>query len=195
MTKRTRGRSLRAFTATMAIAIAATVSSALSVQAQHGPRAVEPAGVLDTSCNPTIISCDARFASALSWRSGGDFIVHGRLPGRIGEGGLDVLQAESSRSHWLIGAIGGFVVGATATYFVLHSGGSTSKCDRDANQDAINRGECAGLVVLGGLVGAGAGAFIGSRFRSDAVRLGPVRGLEIGRMRTGQMTVAGKWVH
>jgi hypothetical protein len=76
------------------------------------------------------------------------------------------LAAESrSRSHWRTGAIAGFVIGAGATYLVLHSGGSTATCDRERNQDAIGARECAAATVGGGLVGAGLGAIIGSQIR------------------------------
>lgn len=76
--------------------------------------------------------------------------------------------AEAGRggSRTLLGAGIGLAAGAGATYLVLHRGGSTSPCDRDANQDAMSEGECLGLVALGGVVGAGVGALIGSRFRS-----------------------------
>jgi hypothetical protein len=69
------------------------------------------------------------------------------------------------------GAIVGFIVGAAATVVVTHSGGSTAPCDRSANQDALSSGECIGLAVAGGLVGAGLGALIGSRIRVNAYAL------------------------
>jgi hypothetical protein len=76
------------------------------------------------------------------------------------------LAAESrSRSYWRTGAIAGFVIGAGATYLVLHSGGSTATCDRERNQDAIGARECAAITVGGGLVGAGLGAIVGSQIR------------------------------
>jgi hypothetical protein len=172
--------------AAIAIAMVAILAGARTANAQLGTPLSESDASRNAICNRTGSPCDAGLTPALAWRSGNVLTPPG----------FDAVQATAgSRSHWLIGAIGGFVVGATATYFVLHSGGSTSKCDQDANQDALNRGECAGLVALGGLVGAGAGALIGSRFRSDAVRLGSVRGLEIGRLRNGRITVARKWVH
>lgn len=77
---------------------------------------------------------------------------------------LDVSRAQ--RSRVLAGAGIGFVVGAGVTYAVLHSGGSTSLCDRSANQDAMAPRECLGLTALGGLAGAGVGAVIGARFRT-----------------------------
>jgi hypothetical protein len=186
MKNRSGGRGRRRSLGTVAILMVATLAAARTAQAQLGSQLVDPGASHDARCNSTVLRCDTAFASALPW-STRDI---------LDAPGLHARQAtERSTSHWLIGAIGGFVVGATATYFVLHSGGSTSKCDRDANQDALNRGECAGLIALGGLVGAGAGALIGSRFRSDAVRLGSVRGLEIGRMTNGRISVAGRWVH
>jgi hypothetical protein len=76
------------------------------------------------------------------------------------------LAAETRpRSHWRTGAIAGFVIGAGATYLVLHSGGSTATCDRERNQDAIGARECAAITVGGGLAGAGLGAIIGSQIR------------------------------
>jgi hypothetical protein len=76
------------------------------------------------------------------------------------------LAAESrARSHWRTGAMVGFVIGAGATYLVLHSGGSTATCDRERNQDAIGARECAAITVGGGLVGAGLGAIVGSQIR------------------------------
>jgi hypothetical protein len=88
------------------------------------------------------------------------------------------------RSHWLTGALIGLAVGAGATYLVLHSGGSTSLCNRSENQDALNGGECAGLTAAGGLVGAGIGALVGAQFHSapDAqARLDGARGTGVAR--------------
>jgi hypothetical protein len=76
------------------------------------------------------------------------------------------LAAETRpRSHWRAGAIAGFVIGAGATYLVLHSGGSTATCERERNQDAIGARECAAITVGGGLTGAALGAVIGSQIR------------------------------
>jgi hypothetical protein len=76
------------------------------------------------------------------------------------------LAAETRpRSHWRTGAIAGFVMGAGATWLVLHSGGSTATCDRERNQDAIGARECAAITVGGGLAGAALGAIIGSQIR------------------------------
>ena len=71
------------------------------------------------------------------------------------------------RSHALVGAGAGFLIGAGVTYFVLNSGGSTSLCDRSANQDAYSSGECLGLAALGALGGAGLGAIIGALVRTE----------------------------
>jgi hypothetical protein len=81
------------------------------------------------------------------------------------EARMHVALQSAGRSRWREGALVGLIVGAAATYAVLHSGGSTSLCDRSANQDAIRAPECAGLVAAGGVVGAGIGALIGGRFR------------------------------
>lgn len=69
------------------------------------------------------------------------------------------------RTRALEGAVVGFVVGAAATVVITRSGGSTAPCNRSANQDALNSGECLGLAVAGGGVGAVVGALVGSRFR------------------------------
>ena len=81
-----------------------------------------------------------------------------------------VRQLEVSRgyrSHWLLGTGIGFVVGAGSTFLVLRHGGSTSLCNQSANQDALRSSECLGLVGLGGLAGAGLGALIGGRTRTE----------------------------
>lgn len=57
----------------------------------------------------------------------------------------------------------GFLVGGSGTYLALRSGGSTGMCNHAENQDAIRKSECVGLAALGGLVGAGAGAWIAGR--------------------------------
>jgi hypothetical protein len=72
--------------------------------------------------------------------------------------------APSSR---LVGAGVGLIIGAGATYIVLHQGGSTSWCDRSKNQDAMDAGVCAGIVVLGGVIGAGIGALISGALTSE----------------------------
>lgn len=87
---------------------------------------------------------------------------------------------QDHRTHRVAGAIAGFAVGAGVTWVVLHQGGSTSKCDRSANQDALNSGECAGLVVLGGLAGAGIGAIVGGFFRSERSEGAPLERFRVG---------------
>lgn len=75
--------------------------------------------------------------------------------------------SRGDRSHWLLGAGIGLAIGAGSTYLVLHHGGSTSLCNQSANQDALRSSECRGLVGVGGLVGAGLGALIGGRIRTE----------------------------
>ena len=84
------------------------------------------------------------------------------------------------KSHSLAGAGVGFLVGAGATFALLHSGGSTSLCDRSANQDALNSGECIGLTALGGLAGAGVGAVVGALLRAERRQDIPVERLRVG---------------
>jgi hypothetical protein len=75
--------------------------------------------------------------------------------------------SRSMRSHRLLGAASGMVVGGAITFVVLSRGGSTSKCDRSANQDALSSTECLGLTVLGGAVVAGLGAVAGGFLRTE----------------------------
>lgn len=75
--------------------------------------------------------------------------------------------SRGSRSRKLLGAGIGFVVGVGGAYHLFHSGGSTGMCDQSANQDAIDSGYCLGIYGLGGLAGAGLGALIGSRIRTE----------------------------
>jgi hypothetical protein len=120
-------------------------------------------------------------ATPSAWSSGGSPLQLPGLPGavvglRVGAGPVITsggapaivntpayVQADTRRSRTLIGAAAGFIIGAGATYLILQQGGSTSLCDRERNQDAIDASYCAGLYALGGVVGAGAGALIGSR--------------------------------
>lgn len=85
----------------------------------------------------------------------------------------------SGRTHRIAGAAVGFVAGAGITYVILHSGGSTSPCDRSANQDAMRPIECAGLVALGGAVGAGVGFLIGGLFGSETAAT-PLQRVRVG---------------
>jgi hypothetical protein len=75
--------------------------------------------------------------------------------------------SRGSRSHKLLGAGIGFVVGVGGAYQLFHSGGSTGMCNQSANQDAIDSRHCLGIYGLGGLAGAGLGAFIGTRIRTE----------------------------
>ena len=81
---------------------------------------------------------------------------------------LDRLEISGGqKSYRFLGAGLGAVIGAGATYLILNSGGSTAPCDRSANQDAMNSGECLGLYTLGGLAGAGLGFLIGGMIHSE----------------------------
>jgi hypothetical protein len=106
----------------------------------------------------------------------------GALPGldQSSDAGLDGSPVRAIGTDRLVGAAVGFAVGAGVTYAVVHHGGSTSLCDRSANQDALSSGECLGLIVGGGVVGAVAGAFIAGVFRSDARGLLPGDRLGLG---------------
>jgi hypothetical protein len=84
------------------------------------------------------------------------------------------------RTYRWIGAGAGLVSGVGLSYLVLHSGGSTSLCDRSANQDAMSARECLGVMALGGLAGAGLGALAGSLIRTERWV-----GLPIGYLRIG----------
>ncbi|MFN0178251.1 MAG: hypothetical protein ACKVZ0_05590 [Gemmatimonadales bacterium] len=103
--------------------------------------------------------------------------AHGTI--HLDHRGVTQLEISRGRSQWLPGAGVGFLPGAGITYLVLHQGGSTSLCDRSANQDAMSRGACGGLTVLGGLAGAGLGAIVGGRFRSERWQVVPVERLRV----------------
>lgn len=87
------------------------------------------------------------------------------LPTRSRPSAVDLAQVHARRTRAREGAVVGFIVGATVTVIVTRSGGSTAPCNRSANQDALSSGECLGLAVAGGVVGAGLGALIGRRIR------------------------------
>jgi len=72
---------------------------------------------------------------------------------------------QDAGSHWKTGAGIGLAVGGVGTYLVLRSGDSTAPCNQSANQDAWSTSACLGAAAAGGVVGAGVGALIGSRFR------------------------------
>lgn len=95
------------------------------------------------------------------------------VDGAAGRSTLDVnallaVQVTRGEGSWARrGAVLGAVAGALATYLVIHQGGSTSLCDRSANQDAMGKRECVVVTVAGGAAGAGLGAWIGARFRRE----------------------------
>jgi len=101
--------------------------------------------------------------------------AHGRFCGTVTD---NVSQGRASRRRIAAGI--GAVVGASATYFALNSGGSTSLCDKSANQDATSTGTCVGLYVLGGLAGAGVGLVTIGLVTSDADQDGDARSLRVG---------------
>jgi len=81
---------------------------------------------------------------------------------------LDALEVRRvTGPGWKIPAAVGAVAGGAGTYALLHSGGSTSRCDRSSNQDAMSRGECATLVALGSVAGAGLGALASRLLRTE----------------------------
>jgi len=95
-------------------------------------------------------------------------------------GQLEVRRVEGP--GWAVPTALGFLLGGAGAYALLHGGGSTSLCDRSRNQDAMSRGECAGLTLAGGAVGAGLGALTATLLRTErwiTVPLGHVR-LSIG---------------
>jgi hypothetical protein len=102
---------------------------------------------------------------------------------------------DGRKSHRLAGAAIGFVVGAGATYLALNSGGSTSKCDRDANQDALSSGECLGLYALGGLAGAGLGAIVGGFIRTGGSDFRRIDGFGLGMTRDRAVVVGLRLPH
>lgn len=69
--------------------------------------------------------------------------------------------SQGRKSHALLGAGIGLLVGGGVAFAVLYTGGSTGLCDQSANQDAMDSGACIGLTALGGVAGAGLGAIIG----------------------------------
>jgi hypothetical protein len=87
--------------------------------------------------------------------------------------------SQGRKSHALLGAGIGFVVGGGVAIAVLYTGGSTSLCDQSANQDAMNSGECIGLTALGGAAGAGLGAIIGGLIRTERWQNIPLERLRV----------------
>lgn len=87
--------------------------------------------------------------------------------------------SQGERSHKLLGGVIGFVTGAGIAYLIVNSGGSTSLCDQDANQDAIGSTECVGVVFLGGALGWGIGYIIGSRIHTERWTRIPLQRLRV----------------
>jgi hypothetical protein len=114
----------------------------------------------------------------------GAFVSSGEDSIRIASGqsttgyGLSAVRrvevSDGYRTHRALGAGIGFVAGAGITYVVTSTGGSTSPCDRSANQDALSSTECLGLAAVGGVAGAGLGFLIGGLFRSERWRNVPL---------------------
>ena len=64
-------------------------------------------------------------------------------------------------------------------FALLSTAGSTSLCDRSANQDAVSPSECLGLAALGGVLGAGLGAIIGGWVRTERWNDVPLQRLRV----------------
>ncbi len=94
------------------------------------------------------------------------------------------------RSYGRVGAAAGFLAGAIGTWVIVHRGGSTSLCDRSANQDAINTRECLGVAALGGLAGAGVGALIGGFIRTERWEAVPLERLRVSLRPASETTIA-----
>jgi hypothetical protein len=127
------------------------------------------------------LSCAA--AGAATAAPGTSCVREGTLA-RLNESTVDLFVHGSTETHALTELLGvevrdldgpdgkvsagaGAILGGAGTYLWLDSGGSTSKCDRSSNQDAMSAGECAGLVALGGLIGAGVGALVSRLLRTE----------------------------
>lgn len=102
--------------------------------------------------------------------------------GATQERSLEVTEtmSQTTTSRRWIGAGIGAAVGAVATYIVLNAGGSTSLCDKSANQDATSTGACVAFYALGGLVGAGLGFLTVSLVTSDNGEGAAARSLSVG---------------
>jgi hypothetical protein len=70
---------------------------------------------------------------------------------------------QEARSRRWEGAALGFAAGAAITWYVLHQGGSTGRCNRRENQDAWSARHCVMAAAAGGLVLAPLGYVIGGR--------------------------------
>lgn len=129
---------------------------------------------LSVPCDPNGATC---VVAGTFVKAGEDSIRIASGQSTIGYGLSAVHRVEASdgyRTHRALGAGIGFVVGAGITYFVTSTGGSTSPCDRSANQDALSSTECLGLAAVGGVAGAGLGFLIGGLFRSERWRSVPL---------------------
>lgn len=124
-----------------------------------------------------------RAEGSLALMAGDTLVVEGEnSASRHDLNDLSRVQVSSGKkSHWLVGAAIGFVVGTGAAYAALSSGGSTGTCDQSANQDAISTGECIALSALvGGFPGAGVGTVVGLFIRSERWRDVPIAGPRVG---------------
>lgn len=131
---------------------------------------------LSVPCDPNGATC---VVAGTFVKSGEDSIRIASGEGQSTTGyGLSAVRrievGDGYRTHRALGAGIGFVAGAGITYFVTSTGGSTSPCDRSANQDAMSSTECLGLAAVGGVAGAGLGFLIGSLFRSERWRNVPL---------------------
>ncbi|HEX9226357.1 MAG TPA: hypothetical protein VF885_06825 [Arthrobacter sp.] len=113
------------------------------------------------------MTCRAE-GTLVRWQGDTLAVTSGESTTLFGVSALSRVQvSRGTRSHRLVGAGVGFLAGGGVALAVLYTGGSTSLCDRSANQDAIGSAECLGLTVLGGLAGAGLGAIVGGLFRTE----------------------------
>jgi hypothetical protein len=111
-------------------------------------------------------------------------------PKSFAVGSIDRFEvSQGYRSHRTVGGVIGFVAGAGIAYLILNSGGSTSLCDQDANQDAIGSGECLGLVAAGGAIGGGLGIIIGGGIRTERWMRMPIESLRM-NLGFGQLGLA-----
>ena len=133
-------------------------------------------GPVDNSVRTSLSVCSAerRIPSALPPPT----CLAAPQPGQLGHNFDKVSEVPTSRRR--IGTAIGAVVGASAAYFILNSGGSTSLCDKSANQDATSTGTCVGLYMFGGLAGAGLGFVIVGLVTTNSNQQDPTGSLQIG---------------
>ena len=143
----------------------------------HPALAAQPVTALSLdSARPRVtVPCEPEASSPCSV-DGEVLRLRGDIAGlSVGDAATDLGFASASRmemsggfrSHRLVGAAVGFALGAGGAFWVTHRGGSTALCDQARNQDAMNDQECLGLVLLGGVVGAGLGTLIGHFVRTE----------------------------